>query len=206
MTCAQVQDLAAEFALGLLDGKERAAVLDHLAGCDDCRRAVAAMAAAADGLLLAAPETEPPAGFEVRALARMGAADRPTRRRARLVALLAGTLGVGVALGALLPGNLPQGREPVRAARLVAATAAVAGEIYTYAGEPPWLFMTVRGAPDGTYTCRVRTRTGEQLDIGRLEVRGGVGAWGRVLTVDPDHIVGVELVDAEGRPVLASGR
>ena len=37
MTCAQVQELAAELALGSVWGTERAAALAHIAGCASCR-------------------------------------------------------------------------------------------------------------------------------------------------------------------------
>ena len=40
MSCEQTRRLAAELALGIADGAERAEALHHLAGCAECRRAV----------------------------------------------------------------------------------------------------------------------------------------------------------------------
>jgi anti-sigma factor RsiW len=71
MTCEQTRGLASELALGIADGAERAAALEHLAGCAECRRAVAELSEVTDELLLRAPEHEPPPGFESRVLAQI---------------------------------------------------------------------------------------------------------------------------------------
>ncbi|MCU1353901.1 MAG: hypothetical protein JWM05_3110, partial [Acidimicrobiales bacterium] len=68
-----VQSAAGEFALGLLTGSERAAVVSHLHGCRVCRHLVDVDAVALDLLLAAGPEVEPPADFEGRVLARIAA-------------------------------------------------------------------------------------------------------------------------------------
>ena len=81
MTCDETRALASELALGIADGAERAEALDHLAGCADCRRAVAELTEVTDELLLIAPEHEPPVGFESRVLARLD--PQPVRRRPR---------------------------------------------------------------------------------------------------------------------------
>src|SRR4051812_50075646 len=85
MTCEQTRNLASELALGIADGAERAAALEHLAGCAECRRAVAELSEVTDELLLRAPEHEPPPGFESRVLAQIqpARAATPTPRRRR---------------------------------------------------------------------------------------------------------------------------
>jgi hypothetical protein len=70
--CDEVEDLGPEFALGLLDGAERAAVVAHLEGCRACRSQVALLAEAGEQMLLVAPSAEPPPGFEQRVLDRLG--------------------------------------------------------------------------------------------------------------------------------------
>ena len=72
--CADVDALAAELALGIVSGAERAAALEHLANCSACRARVDELAEVADDLLLLGPEREPPAGFEGRVLTAMGVA------------------------------------------------------------------------------------------------------------------------------------
>ncbi|GAB3410662.1 anti-sigma factor family protein [Flindersiella endophytica] len=69
--CEQVRLVLAELATGAAAGDERAAALQHVAGCEACRQELAQLARAADELLLLAPEREPPAGFESRVLARL---------------------------------------------------------------------------------------------------------------------------------------
>ncbi|MEU2201739.1 zf-HC2 domain-containing protein [Isoptericola sp. NPDC019482] len=66
-----LRDALAEVATGTADGVTRAAVLEHLASCEHCREELSALSAAADELLLLAPEREPSADFEGRVLARM---------------------------------------------------------------------------------------------------------------------------------------
>ena len=78
-TCGDVQALSPEGALGLLSGGDRAAVLDHLDTCEDCRELMHELTTVADSLVLLAPNAEPSSGFEQRVLERIDA----TRRRRR---------------------------------------------------------------------------------------------------------------------------
>jgi hypothetical protein len=72
MTCAELADVAAELALGVLTGRERAAALAHLDTCDACREEVRQLMATGGQLLELLPPAEPPAGFETRVLDRLG--------------------------------------------------------------------------------------------------------------------------------------
>ncbi|MFD6177273.1 MULTISPECIES: zf-HC2 domain-containing protein [unclassified Isoptericola] len=69
--CDALRDDLTAVATGTADGATRAAVLEHLASCDACREELSALSAAADELLLLAPDREPSADFEGRVLARM---------------------------------------------------------------------------------------------------------------------------------------
>jgi hypothetical protein len=71
MGCAEVHELAAELALDLLTGPERAAVLAHLTDCTACRADVASLTDVGEALLAIAPEVEPSAGFESRLISRI---------------------------------------------------------------------------------------------------------------------------------------
>jgi hypothetical protein len=97
MTCAELADVAAELALGVLTGRERALAVAHLDNCDACREDVRQLMATGEQLLELLPPAEPPAGFETRVLERLGLpapteeyaeplrgparGSRPTRRR-----------------------------------------------------------------------------------------------------------------------------
>ncbi|HEV8063179.1 MAG TPA: hypothetical protein VGP46_00045 [Acidimicrobiales bacterium] len=90
--CQWFEEIAAEFALGSLNGAERSSAIAHLEVCDDCQALVKSLSTAADALLLIAPEIDPPAGFEVRLLER--------RRRALGDVVPAGAKSDVVATGA----------------------------------------------------------------------------------------------------------
>jgi hypothetical protein len=72
MTCAEMDDVAAELALGVLTGRERALAVAHLNDCDACRESVRQLMATGEQLLELLPPAEPPAGFESRVLERLG--------------------------------------------------------------------------------------------------------------------------------------
>jgi hypothetical protein len=70
--CGQLVDMAAELALGVLTGRERAAALAHLDGCPACSEYVRELTVTGEELLGLLPPREPPAGFESRVLERLG--------------------------------------------------------------------------------------------------------------------------------------
>jgi hypothetical protein len=72
MTCAELADVAAELALGVLTGRERAVAIAHLNGCEACREDVRQLMATGEQLRELLPSAEPPAGFESRVLERLG--------------------------------------------------------------------------------------------------------------------------------------
>jgi len=72
MTCAELADVSAELALGVLTGRERAMALAHLETCDECREDVRELMETGEQLIELLPPVEPPAGFETRVLARLG--------------------------------------------------------------------------------------------------------------------------------------
>ncbi len=74
MGCHEFSDVAAELALGVLTGRERAQALAHLDHCASCREKVRQLTATSEGLLGLLPSVEPPAGFEARVMDRLGLA------------------------------------------------------------------------------------------------------------------------------------
>src|SRR5207248_5770971 len=95
MECSELRDAAAELALGTLPGDQRAAAIAHLAHCGECQLRVEELSDAADSLLLACPEADPPRGFARRVVAGL---EPVPRRRWRSVAAVVAT---GVLAGAL---------------------------------------------------------------------------------------------------------
>jgi hypothetical protein len=74
MGCREFSDVAAELALGVLTGRERAQALAHLDHCASCREEVGQLTVTGEGLLGLLPSVEPPAGFEARVMDRLGLA------------------------------------------------------------------------------------------------------------------------------------
>src|SRR4051794_1628768 len=107
MTCTQVRELAPELALGILGGAERAEVVLHVNGCARCQAHVAELTEAADAIPQLAPEAEPPPGFEMRVLHRLGERERRARRRwiAAAAAVAAGAIIVSITAVRVIESN-----------------------------------------------------------------------------------------------------
>ena len=81
MGCAEFADAAAELALGVLTGRERARALAHLDRCEACRENVRQLAVTGEELVGLLPAIEPPAGFETRVMERLGLGTPTPARR-----------------------------------------------------------------------------------------------------------------------------
>ena len=81
MGCADLAEVAPELALEILGGAERAVAIAHLEGCVACQQLVDTLAADADRLLMLAPSTEPPAGFQQRVLTSLDRVAQPAASR-----------------------------------------------------------------------------------------------------------------------------
>lgn len=226
--CELFESMAAELALGSLAGAERSQALAHLDRCDECRRAMDELSAAADALLLAAPSADPPAGFEVRWLSRIRqetpeavapeTPSPPARRRAArgwtrtrvlaavaaaAVVLAAAGVGIGVAVS---PRPIAATSGPIRTAILRSAgyesEGATVGEVAVAAGNPSWVVMTVHKAGwSGRVECIV-TMNGRSEAVGSFWLRDGSGSW--ALRLPASGTVTAASVRAVGGPVLAS--
>jgi hypothetical protein len=217
--CRRHADDLPELALGVLTGRERAEALSHVESCPRCADELEQLSRAADTVVQAAPDVEPPVGFEVRLFERMGVTDEPSRprrlRRIRpaywvpaTIAAAAAALALGLALG--LSGSSPSptvaaGRtqSKVFAADLVQNGKTV-GHVSAFSGAKPWMSMMLDdSAARGMVNCVVVTDDGMSHDVGTFVAREGYGAWAAPLTVEPSHIRTAEVVSPSGT-VLAS--
>lgn len=80
MDCARADGAAAEFALGVLPGRERIELMAHIERCPGCRARLVELTCLADNLIDLVPAAEPPAGFETRVLSAVGAGASPAGR------------------------------------------------------------------------------------------------------------------------------
>lgn len=195
MTCDEARLLAAEAALDLLDGEDRAALLDHVAGCVSCRVELASLAAAADALLLAAPPAEPPPGFEGRVLPRLAAPRPPIHRRWVLplvAAVLAGLLGLGA--GSVLAGR--DGGDPV-AARLLGGGGDPVGQVLV-SDDTDRMVCVLDGAPPGIwYDVRIDGGDGWEF-VGSFTSGGPGAAWSVDLPFEVAQLRRVQILDESG--------
>jgi hypothetical protein len=220
--CERLRDLAAELALGIADGEDRAWALGHLGDCRECRERVEHLAGVADELLLLSPTAEPPAGFEERAARAMvpapGAGRAPRWRRLALPALAAlaaavcGAGAVWLALGddreladsyrdTLAVAN----GEYFDAAPLELPGGERVGYVYGYQGRASWVLAVLYdGVPAGRYELELVTRSGRRLPLRSLEVADGSGSTGAVTPVDYDELAQVRVLDGAGREVAES--
>jgi hypothetical protein len=222
MDCAAFGDAAAELALGILTGPDRAAALKHMERCASCQAEVALLAAAADQLLDLVPERVAPDGFESRMAAAFrqsvpGPAARRYRgkaarcrltgwRRAGTAAAAAAAAGV-LGLGLCQIGAPPQ--QPAYSAAEVAAlltpTGARTGEVVMAGVPQPLLVMVVNpGAAPGWYHCYLRTSGGRQVFAGAFYVGRDGGAWVSRPPMPPRDLTGARLVGPGGTEIASA--
>jgi hypothetical protein len=220
MGCGEFADVAAELALGVLTGRERAQAIAHLDRCEGCRENVRQLTVTGEELLELLPASEPPPGFETRVMERLSLpAPRPTligrARRAgrapharRMLAVAAVVLTVVVAgLGGwgLRAATASKARSLLSSAALVSASHQAVGEVFLYNGSPRWLYMSVDMdvAGTSTVTCQLRSRDGQVVTLGKFQLAAGYGSWVSPNSVGQGTFTGARLVSADGT-VLAT--
>jgi hypothetical protein len=221
MTCEHTREVAAEVALGIADGEDRARALRHLAECADCRRVVEELSQVTDDLLMLAPEREPPAGFESAVLARVQPAASPRRiaRRTRRVLAPLGAAAVAaaatVAIGLHATGDDRRLAAHYRAtlaaahgsdfeaARLRAPGGVRAGVVYGYRGSPSWIFAAIyRPYRSRTYAVELVTTSGRRVPLPSLRLDARTGSAGQAIPVDLGRVSSIRLVGATRGDVL----
>jgi hypothetical protein len=248
LTCDELRAMAAEVALEILSGSERADALGHMEHCVGCRAFVESLAHTGDSLLLLAPEADPPMGFESRVAARVAQDAQPheaspavaeqagehgqvvelgdragptpirpkppsrrasalRRRRTALAAAAAAAILVGgTAAGVtVIENNGSSGPAQVadqtslRSGQFMATSGQQVGQVYTYSGNPSWVFMNVDASgANGTYTCELEMANGSTVPLGQFDVHDGIGEWAHTVGVDVDQIKAAKLVSPSG--------
>jgi anti-sigma factor RsiW len=216
--CEEYEDELAELALGVLTGRERARVLSHVESCPRCAEELEVLARTADSIVMAAPEMEPPLGFEVRLFERMGVTDVRPRRRLRPsrwvpavvgIAAAAVALGLGLSLTSTPAPTTSVSAEPgaahnVRTAALVSDGKTV-GHVVTWDGAKPWMSMMLDdSAAQGMVRCVVVTDDGVTHDVGTFDAHEGYGAWMAPLPVNPSTVRTAEVVSPSGTVVATA--
>jgi hypothetical protein len=206
----EFQEELVEFALGILDGRARAALVEHVEGCPDCTERLAELSATADLLMYVPVGVEPPLGFESGIIERIRQSQpQPHRWRPRGWQVLAAAASVVVSfgLGWTLDHVVTKPTTPVQAAgsikrHVLEANGRDVGTVYAYAGSPAWMYVTIdaKGAP-ASVRCTIITTSGARRFIGTFALANGRGSWGANLPVSFKSVRNVVLSSSSGAVV-----
>jgi Putative zinc-finger len=220
--CEEYGSELAELALGVLTGRERSRVLSHVESCPRCSEELEILSRTADSVLQAAPDMEPPLGFEVRLFERMGVTDVVPRRRLRpsrwvpaVVGVAAAALALGVGLSvtsspstsphqSAAPSSKSSDSHQAVTAALVSDGKTV-GHVMTFGGDKPWLSMMLDdSSAHGSVSCIVVTDDGTTHMVGTFEAHEGYGAWMAPLPVNPATVHKAEVVSPSGTVIATA--
>jgi hypothetical protein len=212
----ETRSVAAELALGVATGAERGRALSHLEVCSECRSHVTGLADARDDLLLLAPEREPPAGFESRALGRLARVARPAsgRRWRRILsfsiaACIAAAAGAGWAWLATASDRQAASQFRTALARADGKYLGVevlrdpdgnrVGHVAVYLGRPSWIFAVIdEGVGTGTFDVEVVARSGDRHPAGVMSIDADRRGGGLVLPSGLGQVAAVKLTPRGG--------
>ena len=218
MDCDDLAEVAAELALGVLTGRERAQAIMHLDRCGTCRERIRDLAVTEEELLGLLPGREPPAGFETRIMGLPGFTGRhrrhpPGRPRWMLAAVAATVIAVAAGLGGwglrgAAPASPPAGgvaQPALHTAALTTASHQRIGTIFLYNGRPGWLYMNVdTGSGNGTIICQLEGPDGSVITVGSFRLTGGYGHWGSPEPLPPAAVTGARLATTRGKALATA--
>ena len=214
--CEQLRSCAAELALDILPGRERAAAVEHLEGCPECRTEVEQLARVGDRLLSLAPLAEPPVGFESRVLQRLDRAPpRAAALRRRWASVVAAGTIAAAGLGGWAIGTATDSGTPGHAASQLMSGELTAGHtrigsFFLHRGNPAWVYMTVdhdgasTGYADNWVTCELIMEKGPAVRVGTFQLTGGYGYWGAPVRVNTAAVTGARLVGSTGTVIATA--
>lgn len=215
-SCEHFRAYSVELALGLLDGRARADAIAHVQRCEPCQQELAALGQVVDRLAELAPPTEPPAGFEDRALARLARAGDPRsvraplraqasqRRTARWIAVAAGVAVAGVAGWVVGDHGNHQHAAGLTVSAVLSSRSGSVGQVVVARGPDPWISMTLHAVRSGERVrCELREADGHHLDVGSFALTGSYSYWAAPIPESDQPLTAAVVVDAAGH-VLAS--
>jgi hypothetical protein len=218
--CDEIRADAAELALGVLDGEQRARALEHARGCERCRDELAEFAIVAERILVVAPEHEPPPGFESRVLDALPQTRRRARRFGRLVPALAAAVLVTAAVTASLTLSLTSeerrlgerygavletaGGKYLAARHLRDAAGAKSGVVFAYQGDQPWITVVLSPTVGAErWSVAITTRDGRRRVLGTFDAATTGRVWGRALQDSVPDLASVRLTGSRGGDLQA---
>jgi len=200
--CARFDEEAAELAVGVLSGSQRAGAVAHLAGCPNCQQLMVELTGAADELLLLAPEVEPPPGFEFRVLGRLAEHGAPRRSRLRSLVAMAAIAVVAALGGGLVAQTVghDHGSGRLRTALAISPSGRMTCRVVLSEGKPTSLLISLDG-PAGLsadYVAEVQSSGGKAVPVGRFSLSDGHAMLSTSVAVDAADVQSVRVSDTEG--------
>ena len=217
LACEEFDDDDAELAVGGIAEPHRSALLLHAAGCPSCDARLRALADIADRLLLLAPTTEPPPGFESRVLERIGLAGAPrsnSRHRGRRLLSLGVAVAIigGVLLATWIHDRASVTPAAVAAGAIVSPTGARVGLVRLVDQPRPHILLVIDhpGPASGERSCELDL-DGRWVVVGTaswLCIRSTIGSPRRAAIVGPGNWPSYPhtLVFSPGRISLSAAR
>lgn len=214
--CEETREMAADLALGIVEGEERGRALQHLAECPDCRAEVEKYSELADELLLLAPQREAPVGFESRVLGELLPAPKSKRRRRLRLVLAPAAAALAAAaivlvivapdlrLASHYRNTLDQANGREFESYALRAGDTHVGTVFSYEGSPSWVHIDVdQGRRAGMTAAELVTDDGSEIPLHwfKLDPAGGSGG---SIPVDPHHVSVLRLSGApDTQPLVA---
>jgi hypothetical protein len=175
MGCAEFADAAAELALGVLTGRERARALAHLDQCEACRENVRQLTVTGEELVGLLPTIEPPAGFETRVIERLGLGTPATSPAPDPARQLSPARRFGLKLADWI-GDGWTGRGGVSRPRRILAAAAVAVAVIA-AGLGGWGLHATTSSPTASALSSATLLTASHQTAGKIYFYDAGSRW-----------------------------
>jgi hypothetical protein len=208
--------MAADIALGIVEGEERGRALQHLAECPECRAEVEKFSDVADELLLLAPHREAPVGFESRVLNELLPAPKPKRRRRLRLVLApaaAALAAAAIVLAIVAPdlrlashyrSTLDQANGKEFESYALQAGDTHVGTVFSYEGSPSWVHIDVdAGHSAGLTSAELVTDNGGQIQLHWFHLDRAGGSGGSI-PIDPNQVSVLRLSGAPGSEPLVA--
>jgi hypothetical protein len=213
LSCSELEDVAAELALGILPGDQRAGALAHLDRCHGCQQVVENLAHAVDTIVAATPAVSPPRSFSRRLTQSFMVRRRLRWRRTVVSSAAAVALALALTVAAPWPDNGSVPARPVTGAALTApgvrmarlaplGDERIAGVVFVQPSQPSWILMAVSDdEKDSTYACELEYIDGRSVRAGTFAIRSGGGTWRQDLPSGSPSITRVTVLTPDGIPV-----
>ena len=178
---AHLGELAALYALGVLDERERSEADEHLEGCDACRRLLAQAESDVTAMEAVQEQYEPPASLQQRLAGAIGRSPRPRSIPNAWLAVAAAVVVAVAPAGYLWHQNAEMHDAMTADAQALAQIASTPHRVASFNGmdakvmygaDGSWYCVVIRGARAGLNV--VWPHDGIQTALGTAEAHGNV--------------------------------